>query len=68
RPHYAKPLLAAGVLSTVLVNHLSVCRPSVAVGLCVRVFFLFRRAGNFLFNFFREQAHSFYSFGLRVGL
>lgn len=62
RPHYAKPLLAAGVLSTVLVNHCLYVGVSVVVGLCVRVFFLFSEGQeNFLFIFFRENKNTLFA-------
>ena len=58
RPHYAKPLLAAGVLSTVLVNH---CLYVVQVSGCAfGYFFFFRRAGKFFYSiFFRETSTLF---------
>ncbi len=62
RPHYAKRLLAAGVLSTVLVNHCLYVGVSVVVGLCVRVFFLFSEGQeNFLFIFFRENKNTLFA-------
>jgi hypothetical protein len=65
--HYAKPLLAAGVLSTVLVNH---CLYVVQVSGCAFGYFFFSEGQeNFFIQFFLgKQAHSFCSFGLRVGL
>ena len=56
--HYAKPLLAAGVLSTVLVNH---CLYVVQVSGCAfGYFFFFRRAGKFFYSiFFRETSTLF---------
>ena len=56
RPHYAKPLCWRSVHR--FSKPLSVCRPS--VGLRVRVFFHFRRAGKFFYSiFFRETSTLF---------
>lgn len=52
RPHYAKPLLAAGVLSTVLVNH---CLYVVQVSLSACVFgyfFFFQKGRKIFYSFF----------------
>ena len=52
RPHYAKPLLAAGVLSTVIVNH---CLYVVQVSLSACVFgyfFFFQKGRKIFYSFF----------------
>ena len=58
RSYYAKPLLAAGVLSTVLVNHCLYVVKCRCLFVCSGIY-SFSEGRKIFIHFFGKQAHSF---------